>query len=129
MTGLIVGAALLWLLVGRPRGMVGGAVGGVIAALVLTGMVSTVGNGELADLHRPGQLAAAAVPLGTVAIGLAIVAPYATGVAAAGWATGALLAAVAAPGTGQAAYVLPLAVHVLAAAAVLCLARRRVAAV
>jgi hypothetical protein len=127
MTTVIVGALLLWLVFGRTRGMLGGLVGGFIAALVLAGMVTTTLAGALAALHSPGRLAYAAAPLTAVAAGLALIVPYATGVAALGWGAGALLAALAATRTGQAAYVLPLAVHVLAAATVAGVARCRVA--
>ncbi len=66
-----------------------------------------------------------AVPVAVVAAALALVVPYATGFASLGWGAGALLAAIAATRTGQAMYVLPFVVHVLAAVAVVRLARWR----
>ena len=128
MIGLIVGLLLLSWVFGRTRGLVGGLVGGFLGALVLTGMASTAGSGELPALYSPGQLFAAALSMAAVAAVLVQVAPYATGFACLGWGAGALLAAVAAPRTGEAMYILALAAHVLAAAAVVCLARRRASA-
>jgi hypothetical protein len=124
---LLAGLLLLSWVFGRTKGLLEGLAGGFLGALVLTGMASTTGNGELAILYSPAQLASTAVPVAAVAGLLALVAPYATGFASLGWAAGALLAAVAAPRTGQAMYVLPFAVHALAATAVVCLARWRVA--
>ncbi len=91
-------------------------------------MASTASTGELATLYSPSQLAVSAVPVALVAALLALAAPYATGFACLGWAVGAVLAAFAAPRAGQAMYVLPFAVHVLAASTVVCLARRRAGA-
>lgn len=127
MIPLLVGLIFLSWVFGRTRGLLGGLAGGFLGALVLTGMASTTSNGELATLYSPGRLAAAAVPVTAAAAVLALVAPFATGIASLGWAAGALLAAVAASRTGQDMFVLPLAVHVIAASAVVCLARRRAA--
>jgi hypothetical protein len=127
MIPLLVVLLLLSWVFGRTEALLGGLVGGFLGALVLTGMASTTGNGELASLYGPVQLASTAIPVAAVAALLALVAPYATGFAALGWGAGALLAAVAAPRTGQAMYILPLAAHALAAATVVCLARWRAA--
>ena len=125
MIGVLVGVLLLSWVCGRTRGLLGGLAGGFLGALVLAGMVSTAGDGDLAALYSPGRLAYTAVPVAVVAAALALVAPYATGFASLGWGGGALLATIAATHTGQAVYVVPLAVHLLAAAVVVCLARRR----
>lgn len=126
MIGLVVGLILLSWVVGRGRGLLGGLVGGFVGVLVLTGMARTASSGELAALYGPQQLASTAVPVAVVAAVLALVAPYVVGFASLGWAMGAFLAALAAPRTGEA--VLPLAVHILAAGVVVCLARSRAAA-
>jgi hypothetical protein len=68
------------------------------------------------------------VPAAVVAAVLALVAPYAIGFAAAGWAIGALLAAMTASGADQSVYVLPLAAHGVAAGAIVLIARWRAAA-
>lgn len=126
---VLVGLLLLSGICGRTRGLFGGLVGGFLGALVLTGMASTASNGDLASLYSPTELASTAVPAAVVAAVLALVVPYATGIASFGWGAGALLAAVAAFRTGDAIYILPLAVHVVAAAAVVSLARWRAGAV
>lgn len=128
MIALLVGLLFLSWVFGRTRGLLGRLVGAFLGSLVVAGMASTTRDGDLAALYSPEQLASAVVPLAIIAAVLALVAPYAIGFAALGWAVGALLAAVAAPGTGQAVYVLPLAVHFVSAAAVVCLARWRVVA-
>jgi len=126
MMSLLVALLVLYLVCGRTRGLLGGLVGGFLGAFVLVGMATTARNGELAALYTPSELASSAVPVAVVAAAFALVAPYATGVAALGWAAGALLAAIAAPRTGDAIYILPLAVHVIAATAVATLARAAV---
>lgn len=128
MIGLLAGLIALSWLFRRTRGLLGALAGGFLGALVLTGMASTAGSGELAALYSPDELLVAAFAVAAVAAVLALVTPYATGFACLGWGAGALLAAVAAPRTGQAIYMLPLAAHVTAAAAVVCLARWRAAA-
>lgn len=128
MMGPVAVLLLLSWVFGRTRGLLGGLVGAFVGALVVAGMADTASNGDLAALYSPQQLASTAVPLAIVAAVLALVAPFAIGFAAFGWAVGALLAAMAAPRTGQAVYVLPLAVHFVAGAAVVCLARWRTAA-
>lgn len=128
MIGLLVGLLLLSMVFGRTKGLPGGIVGGFVGALVLVGMARTAHKGELGALYSPAELASAAFPVSVVAAVLALIAPYATGVAALGWAAGAALAALAAPRTGQAIYILPLAVHILAAVAVGSLARWRTTA-
>ena len=128
MIGLLVGLLLLSWVFGPTRGLLGGLVGGSLGTLVLIGMASTASNGELAALYTPLQLASAVVPVAIVAGVLALVVPYATAFASLGWAAGALLGAIAAPATDQAMYLLPFAVHVVAAAAVMCLASWRAAA-
>ena len=125
MIGMLVGLLLLSWVFGRTRGLVGALAGGFLGALVLAGMVSTAGDGDLVALYSPGRLASTAVPVAVVAALLALIVPYATAFASLGWAVGALLATIAATRTGQAVYVVPLAVHLLGAAAVVCLARRR----
>ena len=126
MIGLLVGLLLLSWVFGRSRGLLGGLVGGFLGVLVLTGMASTASDGELAALYSPGQLAVAAASIAVVAAAIALIAPYATGFACVGWGAGALLAAFAAPRTGEVVYILPLATHVLAATAVAGLAKWRV---
>lgn len=126
---LLVGLLLLSCVFHPARGLLGGLVGAFVGALVLTGMASTASNGDLAALYSPVQLAWAAGSVAVVGAVLAVVAPYATGLASLGWAAGALLAALVAPRTDQAIYVLPLVLHVFAAAAVVALARRRAAVV
>ena len=125
MIALLVGLFLLSWISGRARGLLGGLVGGFLGALVLTGMATAASRGDLAGMYSPGDLASNAIAVAVVAAPLAAVVPYATGFASMGWGAGALLAAIAAARTGQVAYVVPLAAHLLAAAAVVCLARRR----
>ncbi|MDP8969948.1 MAG: hypothetical protein M3N52_05545 [Actinomycetota bacterium] len=72
------------------------------------GIARTAGDGEFAVLYSPGQLASSAVPVVVVDAVLALVAPYAIRFFSLGWAVGAFLAAMAAPRTGQAEYILPL---------------------
>ena len=121
MIGVLVGLLILSWFSGRSRGLLGGLVG----ALVLTGMASTAHSGELATVYSPLRLASAVLPVTAVAVLLAVVVPNATRVAAFGWAAGSLLAALAAPRTGQATYLLPLALHVIAAGAIVRLAMWR----
>ncbi|HVM21026.1 MAG TPA: hypothetical protein VM307_13790 [Egibacteraceae bacterium] len=128
MIGLLVGLLLLSWVFGRTRGLLGGLVGGFLGTLVLIGMTSAASNGELAAIYSPAQLLSAAFVMAAAAAVLALVAPYATGFASLGWGVGALLAATAARRTGQAMYILPLAVHIAAAATVVCLAKWRAAA-
>lgn len=128
MIGLLIGLLLLSCTFGRTKGLLGGLVGGFLGALVLTGMATTAHRGELAALYSPDQLLAGALSMAAVAAVLALVAPYATSFWSLCWGAGALLAAVAAVRAGQVIYILPLAAHVLAATAVMCLATWRVAA-
>lgn len=115
MIGMLVALMLLSWIFGRTRGLIGGLAGGFVGALVVAGMTAATSNGELAALYSPGRLAWVAVPAAVVAAVLALVAPYAIGFAAAGWAIGALLAAMTASGADQSVYVLPLAAHGVAA--------------
>ena len=110
-------------IVGPTRGVVGGLIGGFVGAAVAAGMARMAASGVLAVYYTPATLARGALTLGIVAAVLALVAPYATGFAALGWAGGAILAAIAAPRTGQIVYLLPLAVHLVAAVLILCVAR------
>ena len=128
MIALLVGLLLLSWVLGRTRGLFGGLVGAFIGALVMTGMASTARSAELAALYSPAHLASSAVPVFLVAAVLALVVPNVTAFASLGWGAGALLGLVVAAQTGQAIYVLPFAIHALAAAAVVCLARWRAAA-
>ncbi len=88
MIGALVGLLLLSWLFGRTRRLLGGLGGGFIGALVLTGMARTARNGELAALFTPGELASAALVIPAVAALLALIAPYATGIASPGWSAG-----------------------------------------
>jgi hypothetical protein len=128
MIGLLVALFLLWCIFGRTRGLLGGLAGGFIGALVLTGMARTAASGDLPALYSPGQLASSALLMATVAAVLALVSPYAIGLAACAWGAGALLATLALPWTDQGMYALACIVHVFAALAVGCLARWRAAA-
>lgn len=104
MIGMLVALMLLSWIFGRTRGLIGGLAGGFVGALVVAGMTAATSNGELAALYSPGRLAWVAVPAAVVAAVLALVAPYAIGFAAAGWAIGALLAAMTASGADQSVY-------------------------
>ena len=128
MIGMLVALMLLSWIFGRTRGLIGGLAGGFVGALVVAGMTAATSNGELSALYSPGRLAWVAVPAAVVAAVLALVAPYAIGFAAAGWAIGALLAAMTASGADQSVYVLPLAAHGVAAGAIVLIARWRAAA-
>jgi hypothetical protein len=125
MISLLVGVLVLSWLVGRTKGLLGGLAGGFVGALVAAGMATTTSSGDLAALYSPAQLASAAVPVAIVAAVLVLVAPYAVGFAALGWAVGALLAALTAVRAGQVLYALPLTVHVLTAGLVVWLASQR----
>lgn len=123
--GVLVALLVLSWILGRTKGLLGALVGGFVGALALIGMATTASNGDLAALQSPVELASSILPLTVLAAVLALVVPYATGVAALAWAAGALLAAIAAARNGQAIYMLPFTVHVLAAAAVVSVARWR----
>src|SRR5687768_12279937 len=114
MTAILVGLLLLTC-VRCARGLLGGLVGGFLGGLVLAGMASMAVNGGLAAAYSPIRLASSALCMAAVAAVLALVVPHATGFASLGWGAGALLAAIAAAGNGEAVYVVPLAVHALAA--------------
>lgn len=116
--------ALLWLF-GSPRGLLGMVVGGFVGTFAAAGLVGATTGAELADMYTPAGLAAGVGPLAIVALGAAVVLPYATGIVALAWTAGAALAAFAAVETGQAAYVIPLLLHVAVAGAVVRVATRR----
>ena len=123
---MIIGLLLLIWMLGSTRGLLGTAVGGFIGALAAAGIVTATTQAELASLHTPVELAGGVVPLGLVALVLAVALPYATATVALAWTAGALLAAVAAPGTGQTVYIGPLLLHAIVAAAIARVAIRRV---
>ena len=114
----------LWML-GSHRGLLGAAVGAFIGALAAAGFVTATTEVELASMYTPVELAAGVVPLGIVALVLAVALPYATGTVAMAWTVGAVLAAIAAPRTGQAVYLGPLVMHAYVAALVVRVAARR----
>ena len=123
MSTVIVTLLIVSWIVGPTRGVVGGLIGGFVGAAVAAGMVRMAASGELAVYYTPGSLARAAITLGLVATVLALVVPYAAGFSALGWGVGAILAAIAAPQTGQVVYFLPLVAHLVVALLVLRLAR------
>lgn len=127
MIGLLIGLLLVSCLFGRTRALLGSLAGGFLGALVLVGMARTAAIGELPALYSPAELASSVVPVLVVAAVLALVAPYAIEFASFGWGAGALLAAVAAPRTGDAAYMFPLVLHAGGAAIAGWLARARIA--
>ena len=108
---MVIGVVLaLWLL-GSERGLFGAAVGAFIGALAAAGLFTATSEAELATMYTPVEMAAVVVPLGIVALVLAVALPYATGTVALVWTVGAVLAAIAAPRTGQAVYLVPLLLH------------------
>ena len=123
MASIIVTVLIVSWIVGPTRGVLGGLLGGFIGAAVAAGMARMAASGELAIYYTPATLAKAAVTIGILAAVLALIVPYATGFAALGWGIGAVLAAIAAPRTGPTIYLLPLAVHLVAAVLVLHAAR------
>jgi hypothetical protein len=122
MASIIITVLIVSWIVGPTRGVLGGLLGGFLGAAVAAGMARMAASGELAVYYTPASLARAAVMIGLVAAVLALVVPYAAGFSALGWAIGAILAAIAAPRTGQVAYLLPLALHLVVAVLVLRLA-------
>lgn len=123
MSTVIITLLIVILIVGPARGIVGGLVGGMVGVAVATGMTRMAAAGDLAVHYTPATLAKSAATIGIVAAVLAFAAPFATRFAALGWAVGALVAAIAVPRVGQTAYLLPLALHLLAAVLVLRIAR------
>lgn len=122
---MVIGVVLaLWLLASE-RGLLGAAVGAFVGALAATGLVTATTGAELASRYTPAEMTAGVVPLGVVALVLAVALPYATGTAALAWTVGAALAAIAAPRTGQTAYLAPLLLHVVMAALIARVAVRR----
>ena len=123
MSTVIVTLLIVSWIVGPTRGVVGGLIGGFVGAALAAGMARLAASGELAVYYTPATLVKGAVTLGLVAAVLALVVPYAAGFAALGWGVGAILAAIAAPRTGQIVYLLPLALHLAGAVLVLRVAR------
>ena len=123
MASIIVTVLIVSWIVGPTRGVVGGLIGGFVGAAVAAGMARMGASGELAVHYTPVTLARGAFTLGLVAAVLALVVPYATGFAALGWGVGAILAAIAAPRTGQVVYLLPLVAHLVVAVLILRVAR------
>jgi hypothetical protein len=128
MIGLLLGLVLLSWIFGRSRGLIGGLAGGFVGASVLAGMVRAAASGELAALYTPAELASSILPVTLLGAVMALIAPYAAGVASLAWGAGALLAAIAVSPTGEAAYIVPLVLHAAGAAALVCLARLRATA-
>lgn len=122
---MVIGAVLAMWLLGSERGVLGAAVGAFIGALAAAGLVTATTGAELASMYTPVEMAAGVVPLAIVALVLAVTLPYATGTAALAWTVGAALAAIAAPRTGQTAYLAPLLLHVVMAALIARVAVRR----
>jgi hypothetical protein len=122
---MVIGVVLaLWLLASE-RGLLGATVGAFVGALAATGLVTATTEAELASMYTPVEMAAGVVPLVIVAFVLAVALPYATGTVALAWTVGAALAAIAAPRTGQAAYLAPLLLHACVAALITRVAVRR----
>lgn len=122
---MVIGAVLaLWLL-GSERGLLGAAAGACIGALAAAGLVTATTGAELASMYTPVEMAAGVVPLGIVALVLAVTLPYATGTMAMAWTVGAVLAATAAPRTGQAVFLAPLLLHACLAAVIVRVTTRR----
>lgn len=115
MSSVIVTLLIVSWIVGPTRGVVGGLIGGFVGAAFAAGMARMATSGELAVYYTPGSLARAGITLGILAAVLALVVPYVAGFSALGWGIGAILAAIAAPRTGEVVYLLPLAVHLVAA--------------
>lgn len=122
---MIIGLILLLWMFGSIRGLLGTAVGGFVGALAAAGIVTATTHAELASLYTPVELAGGVVPLVLVALVLAVALPYVTGTVALAWTAGAVLAAIAAPGAGQAAYLAPLLLHACVAAFIARVALRR----
>ena len=123
MATIIVTLLIVSWIVGPTRGVVGGLIGGFVGAALAAGIARMATSGELAAYYTPATLARGALTLGLVAIVLALVVPYAAGFSALGWAVGAILAVIATHRTGQIVFLLPLAVHLVAAVLVLRVAR------
>ena len=122
---MVIGAVLaLWLL-GSERGLLGAAVGALIGAFAAAGLVTATTGAELASMYTPVEMAVGVVPLGIVALVLAVALPYGTGTVAIAWTIGAVIAATAAHRTGQAPYLAPLLLHAAVAAVVVRVASRR----
>lgn len=122
---MVIGLVMaLWML-GSHRGLLGAAVGAFIGALAAAGLVTATTELQLASMYTPVEMAAGVVPLGVVALVLAVVLPYATGTAALAWTVGAVAAAAAAPRTGQAIYLAPLLLHTAVAVLIVRVAVRR----
>jgi hypothetical protein len=124
---MIIGFVLLLWMLGSTRGLLGTAVGGFVGALAAAGIVTATSEAELASLYTPVELAGGVVPLGLAALVLAVALPYVTGTVALAWTAGALLAAIAAPRTGQTVYLAPLLLHACVAALIARVAVRRMA--
>ena len=120
-----IAAVILLLALASTRGLLGTLVGAFIGTLAAAGVVNATTHGELASMYTPFELAAGVVPVALVAHVLAFVAPYITGSTALAWAVGSVLAAIAAPRTGQAIYVAPLVLNALVAGTVVGAALRR----
>lgn len=122
---MVIGVVLaLWLL-GSERGLLGAAVGAFFGALAAAGLVTATTEAELASMYTPVEMAAGVVPLVIIALVLAVAMPYAAGTIAMVWAVGAVIAATAAPSTGQVTYLAPLLLHACLAAVIVRVAARR----
>lgn len=122
---MVIGVVLaLWLLASE-RGLLGAAVGAFVGALAATGLVTATAGAELASMYTPVEMTAGVVPLGVVAVVLAVALPDATGAVAMAWTLGAVIAATAAPRTGQVIYLAPLLLHACVAGLIARVAVRR----
>lgn len=122
---MIAAVVLLWLL-GSDRGVLGALVGAFIGTVAAVGLVEAAQQGELASLHTPAELITDLLPLAAFVLVLAFAGSYGAFAAALAWTVGSIAAAVAAPQTGQAAYLAPLVLNALAAAAIVWVALRQI---
>ena len=125
---VLVGVLILSGIFGRSKGVVGGLVGGFIGAFVAAGMAGAADSGDIVDLYSPAEVAASVLPVVAVAAVLAFAAPYVIGFASLGWGVGAFITVIATARSGWIAYVGAFTLHLLVAAFLVWLARRRVLA-
>lgn len=123
---MIIGALIVLWLLGPDRGVLGAMVGGFVGTLAAAGLASAAKQGELAAVYTPAGMVIDLLPLAAVALVLAFVAPYATFAAGLAWTGGSVVAAAVILGTDQVAYLAPLLVNIVVAAAIVRIAGRQI---
>ena len=122
---MIAAVVLLWLL-GSQRSVLGALAGGFVGTVAAAGLVQATQHGELAHLHTPAGLVTDLLPLAAIVLVLALVGSYAAFAAAVAWTIGAVAAAITAIPAGQAIYLAPLVLNVLAASGIVYIAGRHI---